>query len=76
MQLTKLFVINESRSACMQSNESIASGGTRNTQITINLGNMVETVNFNGSVEENAQTTVDLFTEQLLRALYSVQTAV
>jgi tape measure domain-containing protein len=57
-------------------NESIASGGTRNTQITINLGNMVETVNFNGSVEENAQTTVDLFTEQLLRALYSVQTAV
>ena len=57
-------------------NESIASGGTRNTQITINLGNMVETVNFNGSVEENAQTTVDLFTEQLLRALYAVQTAV
>ena len=57
-------------------NESIASGGTRNTQITINLGNMVETVNFNGSVEENAQTTVDLFTEQLLRVFYSVQTAV
>ena len=26
MQLTKLFVKNESRSACMQSNESIASG--------------------------------------------------
>lgn len=56
--------------------ESVASGGTRNTQITINLGNMVETVNFNGGVEENAQRTVDVFTEQLLRALYSAQTAV
>lgn len=56
--------------------EAVASGGTRNTQITINLGNMVETVNFNGGVEENAQTTVDLLTERLLRVLYAAQTAV
>lgn len=56
--------------------ESVASGGTRNTQITINLDNMVETVNFNGGVEENAQRTVDVFTGQLLRVLYSAQTAV
>lgn len=54
----------------------VSSGGTRNTQITINLGNMVETVNFNGTPQDNAQATVDTFTTQLLRALYSVQTAV
>ncbi len=56
--------------------ESVASGGTRNTQITINLGNMVETVNFNGTPQDNAQETVDTFTTQLLRVLYSAQTAV
>ncbi|MBO7566599.1 MAG: tape measure protein [Bacteroidales bacterium] len=56
--------------------ESVASGGTRNTQITINLGNMVETVNFNGTPADNAQETVDTFTSQLLRVLYSAQTAV
>ena len=56
--------------------ESVASGGTRNTQITINLGNMVETVNFNGTPQDNAQETVDTFTSQLLRVLYSAQTAV
>lgn len=56
--------------------ESVASGGTRSTQITINLDNMVETVNFNGGVEENAQRTTDTFVECLLRALYSAQTAV
>lgn len=56
--------------------ESVASGGTRNTQITINLGNMVETVNFNGTPADNAQETVDTFTTQLLRVLYSAQTAV
>ena len=56
--------------------ESVASGGTRNTQITITLGNMVETVNFNGTPQDNAQETVDTFTSQLLRVLYSAQTAV
>lgn len=56
--------------------ESVASGGMRNTQITINIGNMVETVNFNGTPADNAQETTDTFTSLLLRALYSVQTAV
>ena len=56
--------------------EAVASGGTRNTQITITLGNMVETVNFNGTPQDNAQATVDTFTTQLLRVLYSAQTAV
>lgn len=55
--------------------EAVASGGTRNTQITINLGNMVDTVNFNGTPSDNAQETVDTFTAQLLRVLYSAQTA-
>lgn len=59
-----------------QGAEAVASGGTRNTQITINLGNMVDTVNFNGSTSDNAQETVDTFTNLLLRALYSAQTAV
>jgi hypothetical protein len=56
--------------------EAVASGGTRNTQITITLGNMVDTVNFNGTPSDNAQETVDMFTTLLLRALYSAQTAV
>lgn len=56
--------------------ESVASGGTRNTQITINLDNMVETVNFNGTPADNNQSVIDKFTEQLLRVLYSAQTAV
>ena len=59
-----------------QGAEAVASGGTRNTQITINLGNMVDTVNFNGTPSDNAQETVDTFTSQLLRVLYSAQTAV
>ena len=57
-------------------NESIASGGTRNTQITINLDNMVETVNFNGTPADNNQSVIDKFSEQLLRVLYSAQTPV
>ena len=56
--------------------ESVASGGTRNTQITINLGNIVENVNFNGTPADNEQSVMDVFTEQLLRVLYSAQTAV
>lgn len=64
------------QTATAQGAESVASGGTRNTQITINLGNMVETVNFNGTPADNAQETTDTFTSLLLRALYSVQTAV
>lgn len=62
--------------ATKQGAEAVASGGTRNTQITITLGNMVETVNFNGTPQDNAQETVDTFTTQLLRVLYSAQTAV
>ena len=58
------------------STEQVATGGTRNTQITINLDRMVETVNFNGTPAENAQNTVDTFTEQLFRVLYAAQTAV
>ncbi len=33
--------------------DAIASGGTRNTEIHINLKNMVETIRFDGSIKEN-----------------------
>lgn len=56
--------------------EAVATGGTRNTQITINLDKMVEQINFNGGIEQNAQNITDQLTEALLRVLYSAQTAV
>lgn len=56
--------------------EKVASGGTRNTQITITLGNLVENVNFNGGVEENRENTLSTFKELLLRVLTTAETAV
>jgi hypothetical protein len=56
--------------------EKVATGGTRNTQITITLGNLVENVNFNGGVEENRETTLNTFRELLLRVLTTAETAV
>jgi len=55
---------------------AVASGGTRNTQITINLGNMVESINFEGGVEENKESLTSQLEETLLRVLYSAQMAV
>ena len=43
-----------------------ATGGTRNTTVNINLGKMVESINFNGGYEENEQ---DM--EQRLAAMLS-----
>ena len=43
-----------------------ATGGTRSTTISINLGKMVESINFNGGYEENEQ---DM--EQRLAAMLS-----
>lgn len=56
--------------------ESVASGGTRNTQITINLGNLVENIKFEGGVQENKESLRSQVLEELLRVLYSAQTAV
>jgi hypothetical protein len=35
--------------------DTIAQGGTRNTEININFRNMVETISFSGGLKENAQ---------------------
>ena len=49
-------------------------GGTRNTNVTINLGKMAD-VTFNGGVGENAEDMVRTLEECLLRVLYSAQNA-
>lgn len=56
------------------SSNAIASGGTRNTSVTINLGKMAD-VTFNGSVKENAEDMVRTLEECLLRVLYMAQNA-
>lgn len=53
---------------------AIATGGTRNTNVTINLGKMAD-ITFNGSVSENAQELTSQLEEILLRILYSAQNA-
>ena len=52
----------------------MATGGTRNTQITINLGKMAD-INFNGSVGENAEDIEKKFEELFLRVLFMAQNA-
>lgn len=49
--------------------DSIASGGTRNTEITIHIEKMVESISFDGGITDNAQDIEQRFTELLLRAL-------
>ena len=49
-------------------------GGTRNTNVTINLGKMAD-VTFNGSVGENAEDMMRTLEECLLRVLYMAQNA-
>ena len=53
---------------------AIATGGTRNNQITINLGKMAD-ITFNGGVGENAESLRSQLEEVLLRVLYSAQLA-
>lgn len=53
---------------------AVATGGTRNTQITINLGKMAD-INFNGNVSENTDSIKSQLEEVLLRVLYSAQLA-
>lgn len=48
---------------------NVTAGGTRNTDITIHIGNMVENINFDGGTAENAHDVEQRFTELLLRAL-------
>lgn len=53
---------------------AVATGGTRNTQITINLGKMAD-ITFNGSVGENAEDIEKKFEELFLRVLFMAQNA-
>lgn len=52
-----------------------ATGGTRNTTVNINLGKMVESINFNGGFGENAGDIERKFEELFLRVLYMAQNA-
>lgn len=55
--------------------EKVASGGTRNTNITINLGKMVENIVFQGGLKENENDLVSQVEAAMLRVLYSAQSA-
>lgn len=55
--------------------EATVTGGTRNTQITINLGKMVENIVFNGSFQDSAASLQQQVEEALLRTLYAAQSA-
>lgn len=61
-------------SAVSSGAEAAVTGGTRNTQITINLGKMAD-VTFNGNIDDNADDMVKKLEELLLRVLYSAQNA-
>lgn len=63
-------------SATAKGTEKVASGGTRNTQITITLGNLVGTMAFSGGFEENREQVESNITDSLLRLLYSAAYAV
>lgn len=52
-----------------KSNEAIATGGTRNTEIHIEIGDMIKQVVFNGGVRENQQEIERVFAESLSRVL-------
>ncbi len=58
-----------------QQTEATATGGTRNTQITINLGKMVENIVFNGTLGDNEENLQRQVEETLLRTLYAAQSA-
>lgn len=61
-------------SETVSSSNAIATGGTRSTNITINLGKMAD-ITFNGGVRENARELTSQLEEILLRILYSAQNA-
>lgn len=62
-------------SETVSSSNAIATGGTRNTTVNINLGKMVESINFNGGFGENAGDIEKKFEELFLRVLYMAQNA-
>ena len=57
--------------ATKKDSKEVSTGGTRNTQITINLDKMVENINFSGGVEDNKENLVRQLEECLNRVLYA-----
>jgi len=57
------------------STSAIATGGTRNTQITIHMGKFFDNIVFNGGFAENAKDIERKIEECMLRVLYSAQNA-
>ena len=58
-------------SSAAKGTEAVATGGTRNTQITITLGNLVGEIAFNGGFSDNREQVESNITDSLLRVLYS-----
>lgn len=48
---------------------SVATGGTRNTSITISMGSLVHQINYQGGIEKNSRETTQDLQEALLRVL-------
>ena len=48
---------------------AVATGGTRNTQITISMGSLVHQISYNGGIKENTRETTQDLQEALLRVL-------
>lgn len=56
--------------------EAVATGGTRNTDIHINIGDMIRQVTFNGEVRENKNDIEKTFAECLYQVLGMAQTSI
>lgn len=56
-------------SASAAGNKAVATGGTRNTSITINLGSLVHQISYNQKLEKNTSDTTADLQEALLRVL-------
>ena len=56
--------------------KAVATGGTRNTEIHINIGDMIKQVVFNGTTAENKQEIERHFAECLYRVLGMAQESV
>lgn len=66
----------EGGSGLGKSSEAIATGGTRTTNITITLKNMVENINFNGSISEKKEEVERQLAEVMFRVLNMAQSSV
>lgn len=61
---------NNNRSTAMaKGTTAVATGGTRNTSITINLGSLVHQISYNGGIEKNTRETTQDLQNALLRVL-------